>query len=132
MAYAQGLQLPPSCYNFSMNKNERIEGSKDFYCDEVLSGKTPIEMVHETERVLGFRHTNPAYATHIMVIPKLHINDLTTLEDESFILEVIGVIQKITSDVRREAGACRVISNLGSYQHNKHLHFHIISDPSIS
>jgi histidine triad (HIT) family protein len=48
----------------------------DFYCDEVLSGKTPVERVLETKRVLAFQHTRPAYAVHIVVIPKLHIPSL--------------------------------------------------------
>src|SRR5690606_22876291 len=48
----------------------------DFYCDEVLSGKTPIQRQHETERVLAFHHTRPAYPVHIVVIPKLHIPSL--------------------------------------------------------
>ena len=112
--------------------NERTAGTKDFYCDEVLSHKIPIDVVYESERVLGFHHTNPAYDVHIMVIPKQHINDLTTLNDANFTLEIFDVIQKITVDLKQEKGACRVITNLGSYQHNKHLHFHIISDKSIN
>jgi histidine triad (HIT) family protein len=44
--------------------------TNDFYCDEVLSGLTPVEKVAETESVLAFRHTRPYYPVHIVVIPK--------------------------------------------------------------
>jgi histidine triad (HIT) family protein len=31
--------------------------AEDFYCDEVFSGKTPVEKVRETENVLAYKHT---------------------------------------------------------------------------
>ena len=33
--------------------------TEDFYCDEVLSGNTPVEKVFETDNVLAYRHTRP-------------------------------------------------------------------------
>ena len=33
--------------------------SNDFYCDEVLSGRTPVNKVLETENVLAYHHTRP-------------------------------------------------------------------------
>ena len=47
--------------------------SKDFYCDEVLRGRTTVEKVLETENVLAFHHTRPFYPVHVVVIPKKHI-----------------------------------------------------------
>lgn len=44
--------------------------SEDFYCDEALSGRTPVEIVVETEDVLAFRHTRPFWPVHIVVVPK--------------------------------------------------------------
>ena len=44
--------------------------SEDFYCDEALSRRTPIEVVVETDEVLAFRHTRPFWPVHIVVIPK--------------------------------------------------------------
>ncbi|WP_311775118.1 HIT domain-containing protein [Alkalihalobacillus sp. TS-13] len=51
----------------------------DFYCDEVLSGKTDVKKVYETENVLGYYHTRPAYQMHIVCIPKKHIPSLTAV-----------------------------------------------------
>lgn len=36
--------------------------SEDFYCDEVLSGKTKVNKVLETENVLAYHHTRPFLA----------------------------------------------------------------------
>lgn len=54
----------------------------DRYCDEALSGRTPIKKVVETDNVLAFHHTRPFYPVHVVVIPKRHIGSLLTLGKE--------------------------------------------------
>ncbi|MBS4198568.1 HIT domain-containing protein [Bacillus sp. FJAT-49732] len=106
--------------------------SVDFYCDEVLSGKTSVRKVMETENVLAFYHTKPFYRVHIVAIPKKHIPSLLSLEesDNELFLELFSVIKQVASKVNSENRACKVITNLGDYQESKHLHWHIVSgDP---
>ena len=105
----------------------------DFYCEQVLSGKTPVEKVRETDNVLAFHHTRPFWETHIVVIPKKHISSLLTVEesDENLMLEIMEVIKSVSADVMAEKGAVRVLTNLGRYQDSKHLHFHINSGDQI-
>jgi len=101
--------------------------TSDFYCDEALSGRTPVRIVMETEDVLAFHHTRPYWALHIVVIPKVHIPSLTDLGGHSVELlhRLLDVVRQVASQVEREHGACRVITNLGEYQDSKHLHFHV-------
>jgi histidine triad (HIT) family protein len=103
--------------------------ASDFYCDEVLSGKSAVQTVKETANVLAFRHTRPSYPVHIVVIPKRHIASLIALtaEDDDLLLEMMGVIREIAAQMLADYGACRVITNLGAYQDSKHLHWHIVS-----
>lgn len=103
--------------------------TNDFYCEQVLSGKTQVEKVMETERVLAYYHTRPAYPVHIVVIPKKHISSLITIgeEDNDLLLELLSVVKQVAAKVVEEYGACRVITNLGEYQDSKHLHWHVIS-----
>ena len=102
---------------------------EDFYCEEALSGRTPIQKVMETENVLAFHHTRPFWPVHIVVIPKRHIGSLLTLEeaDDALLIEIFGVIKQIAARVVEEHGAARILTNLGEYQDSKHLHFHINS-----
>ena len=53
--------------------------SEDFYCDEVLSGRTAVRVVAETEEVLAYHHTRPFWPVHIVVIPKRHVPSLIDL-----------------------------------------------------
>lgn len=107
--------------------------TEDFYCDEVLSGKTAVNKVTETENVLAYFHTRPYYEYHIVVIPKKHIPSLIAIppEDEPLFAELLSVVRQVAAQVTAEKGACRVITNLGRYQDSKHLHFHVAYGPAI-
>lgn len=103
--------------------------SEDFYCDEALSGNTPVDVVYETDEVLAFHHTRPFWPVHIVVVPKTHIPSLTDLGGHpvELVQTVLEAVRLVAADVEREHGACRVLTNLGRYQDSKHLHFHILS-----
>ncbi len=105
------------------------EKTSDFYCDLALSGKIDIEKVYESDNVLAFHHTRPAYKKHIVIIPKEHIDDLTTLKSShhKVILEIIEVAKKLAKNFDFEKEGVRFITNMGIYQDSKHLHFHLVS-----
>lgn len=99
----------------------------DFYCDEAISGKTPIDVVIETDDVLAFHHTRPYWPVHIVVVPKPHVPSLTDLGGHPVALlnRVMAVVRDVAARVEAEHGACRVLTNIGAYQDSKHLHFHV-------
>ena len=102
--------------------------TNDFYCQEALSGHTPVKKVMETDNVLAFYHTRPFYPVHVVVIPKRHIESLLTLEkeDDNLLLELIEIVRRVAAQIVEEYGACRVLTNLGEYQDSKHLHWHVV------
>ena len=104
--------------------------AEDFYCDEVLSGKTPVEKVFETDSVLAYHHTRPFWEKHIVVIPKTHVDSLLTVEKD-LLEELLNVVKMMAAGVMGETGAARVLTNLGDYQESKHLHFHVSSGEKI-
>lgn len=99
----------------------------DFYCEEVLSGRTSVNKVFETAHVLAYHHTRPYWPVHLVVIPKRHVASLLALEtsDNELVIELIGVVREVAAQVVAEHGACRVLTNLGRYQDSKHLHWHV-------
>lgn len=101
--------------------------TEDFYCEEVLSGRTPVAVVRETSNALAYHHTRPFWPVHIVVIPKRHISSLVALDesDDALLLELLRVVREVAQEVLDEHGACRVLTNLGKYQDSKHLHWHV-------
>ncbi|WP_079509279.1 HIT family protein [Mesobacillus jeotgali] len=104
-----------------------IDTWEDFYCDEVLSGKTPVNTVQESEHSLAFYHTRPYYEIHIIVIPKKHIHSFLTLtDDEKEIMDdVLQILRDVAGRLEKEHGACTISTNIGNYQSNKHMHWHV-------
>jgi histidine triad (HIT) family protein len=99
----------------------------DFYCDNIIKGKLKVNVVHESDLVIAFHHTRPYFEAHIVIIPKQHIDSLSSIESTNSLLaiEFMQAIQKITEQLEREWGGCRVSSNVGNYQSSKHLHWYV-------
>jgi histidine triad (HIT) family protein len=104
--------------------------AEDFYCDEVFNGKTKVQKVLETENVLAYHHTRPFWETHIVVVPKSHVESLLTVEND-LLTELLEVAKMAATQVLDERGAARVLTNLGHYQDSKHLHFHVYAGKQV-
>ncbi|MEK9175228.1 MAG: HIT domain-containing protein [Patescibacteria group bacterium] len=101
----------------------------DFYCDVALKDPSSLKKEYESKNVLAYHHTRPHWPIHIVVVPKKHIGSFTDLSDKDteILLEIIEVIKILAKKVEKENGAARILTNLGTYQDSKHLHFHISS-----
>lgn len=101
--------------------------SDDFYCDEVLSGRTPVRKVVETENVIAFHHTRPSWPAHIVVTSRRHIESLVSLtrHDDVLLNELFDVIRQVADFVNAEQGGAHVVTNIGKYQDSKHIHWHV-------
>ena len=105
----------------------------DFYCEQVLSGRTPVRVVRvvrvvrETPTVLAYHHTRPFWPVHVVVIPKRHVPSLVDLGDggEELLHEVLAVVREVAAELTGRHGSARVLTNLGGYQDSRHLHFHV-------
>ena len=84
----------------------RVVALTDWYCDEVLSGKRPVERVFEDERVLAFHHPRPAALPHVVVIPKLHVSSLLAPEalDGNLLVSMINAVQQTAKKIVFEEG----------------------------
>lgn len=113
--------------------NLKDEKKYDFYCEEVISGKTKVKSIYESDKVIAYHHTKPYYEKHIVVIPKEHIHDLTKIKNEhkDLIWEIMNVAKNIIKDLNPKNEGVRLLTNFYNYQDTPHLHFAIISGKRI-
>ncbi len=100
----------------------------DFYCGIALRPNAAIDRVFENERILAYRHTNPFWETHIVVIPKAHIWDIRHIEDTTLLAELLIVARDILRTIPQselDTKGAKILTNLGKFQDTPHLHFHI-------
>lgn len=95
----------------------------------IAAGEIPCDKVYEDDTVLAFRDIHPQAPTHVLVIPKEHIESFADLTaDHSAVaahcLEVLAMLKR---DLGLTGGA-RIISNCGpdAGQSVPHLHFHLL------
>jgi len=107
--------------------------SEDFYCERVLSGIEPVDVVHEDEAVLAYHHTRPFFAdAHIVVVPKRHVASLLDPAADDVLAHLLSVVRRVAAEVLDAHGAARVLTNLGRHQDSKHLHWHICAGGELS
>ena len=96
---------------------------------KIAKGEIPSSKVYEDEYMLAFHDISPMAKVHVLVIPKIHIENVDGINEENSI--VVAKIFAKMGDIAKAAGiknGYRVISNCGAdaKQSVMHLHFHIL------
>ena len=87
----------------------------------------PVKRVYENEYVLAFWHPKPYWEKHILVVPKKAIKDLHSIKDDDtiYVSEIFKAIRKIVVEQEWDKEDYTVVTNGGSRQEVKQLHFHL-------
>ena len=103
---------------------------------KIIRKEIPAQVVFESEAVLAFRDINPQAPTHILVIPKKPLKDLSeaTEADREILGELLIVAAKVAKQEGLEVGGYRVAINTGEKagQTVFHLHLHVLGGRSFS
>jgi len=97
---------------------------------KIASREIPAEVLRETDRVVAFRDLDPKAPTHILLIPKEHVESLAGIEDRHADM-LADIMQSATHLARTEGihdSGWRLVSNVGpdAGQAVFHLHFHML------
>ena len=102
---------------------------------KIIGGVIPSAKVYEDETVYAFRDIAPQAPTHILVVPKVHMDscNAVTAENSAVVAHIFEVISVIAKAEGLENGY-RVVSNCGpdAGQTVAHLHFHILGGKALS
>ena len=102
---------------------------------KIIAGEIPSTKVYEDELVFAFRDIAPQAPTHILVVPKAHIEscNVITAENSAVVAHIFEVIPQIAKAEGLENGY-RVVSNCGddAGQTVHHLHFHILGGKQLA
>ena len=95
---------------------------------KIINNEIPSTKVYEDDTVIAFNDINPVAPVHILVVPKVHIENLMELEDNELLAHIVEVIKHIAKEKGLDQDGFRVVTNNGENagQAVKHLHFHII------
>ena len=96
---------------------------------KIIKGDIPAQLVFEDDKVVAFKDVAPQAPTHIVVVPKEHVENATEVIDpvmwSGFMYAVIQVVRKLDLDKQ----GYRLVINTGEHggQTVPHLHMHILA-----
>ncbi|MCX7830325.1 MAG: histidine triad nucleotide-binding protein [Acidobacteria bacterium] len=103
--------------------------SSCIFC-KIAKREVPAEIIYENGEIIAFNDVNPQSPVHILIIPKKHIQDLTKIEGDDFILmgKIFKVIKTIAEEKKFQNGFRVVINTKESAgQSVFHLHIHLMA-----
>jgi histidine triad (HIT) family protein len=102
----------------------------------IVDRKIPSTILHEDDLVAVFADISPQAPTHLLIVPKAHVqglNDVT--EAHSALLARIPLVAKaLAGRLGLAEGGWRLVSNCGpdAGQTVAHLHFHLLGGGPLS
>jgi histidine triad (HIT) family protein len=98
---------------------------------KIVDGRIPASKVYEDEECLAFNDLNPQAPTHILIIPRAHIDSLDTADPGD--AEILGILLLRAAGIAKDQGFAeagyRVVINTNEHggQTVFHLHVHLLA-----
>jgi histidine triad (HIT) family protein len=101
---------------------------RDWYCEDVLSGKIEVDVVWEDDRVLAFHHPEPKANIHVVVVPKKHVPSLMAPSalDGALLTSMISAIQHAARRLGLDQAGFQVRANAAAPGVTPHMHWHLL------
>ncbi len=103
---------------------------------QIIAGRIPSDLIYRDDYVVCFRDIHPLAPTHILIVPKKHINSLVTMSEAD--LTLIGAMVKAANLLARKENIAergyRLVINCGKEgtQAVPHLHMHLLGGRQLS
>ena len=97
----------------------------------IISGEIPADLVHSDEVCVAIRDVNPQASTHVLVIPREHMESLNeaTHRDEEMLGHLLRIGARIANEEGHSDDGYRTVINTGAGagQSVFHLHVHVLA-----
>ena len=111
-------------------RSDRTTREPDCIFCRIVAGELPSDEVASSPSTLAFRDVNPVMPTHVLVVPRTHIESAATLEPEH--AEILSELFQTARAVAEGEGlgerGWRLVLNVGDDARNSvpHLHLHVL------
>lgn len=101
--------------------------AKDCLFCKIVNGEVKSNFIYDSEKTVAFDDINPVASTHVLIVPKKHIESTSVVStaDGGDVVDLFKAATKIS--LQKELSAYRLTFNAGRYQHVGHLHMHLLA-----
>jgi histidine triad (HIT) family protein len=118
-----------------MQMTEPEQASECLFC-KIAAKEIPADIVHASDRVVAFRDINPKAPTHILLIPKDHVDSVARVTDDQgeLLAELVQAAAHLAKAEGVDDSGWRLVTNVGpdAGQSVQHLHFHLLGGRAMS
>jgi histidine triad (HIT) family protein len=104
--------------------------SDDCLFCRILAGEIPSTEVLSTDDTYAFRDINPQAPTHVLVIPRRHVDNAhaVTADDADLVVQLLITAQEVAKAEGIDQSGYRLVFNVGDDALNSvpHLHLHVL------
>lgn len=99
---------------------------------KIVAGEIRTNFIEKQADIVAFYDIVPLAPTHILILPKEHINTFLDIKDTHFglISKMITLAQNLIKNYNFGQGY-KMVFNGGHYQHVAHLHWHLLADSTL-
>jgi len=101
---------------------------------KIIAKEIPGTIVAENEHAVAFRDLHPAAPTHVLVVPRKHVESLIDASDRDLLGNVMLLAREVAKHEGLEAKGYRIAINNGAGvgQSVFHLHLHVLGGRAMS
>ena len=96
---------------------------------KLVSGEMATQFVYEGEKCVAFNDINPKAATHVLIVPKKHIDSVMTLEEEDrdIVADMVYTAKKVAEKLNLEGYKLTFHVGEKGGQEIFHIHLHLLA-----
>ncbi|MBU6450235.1 MAG: histidine triad nucleotide-binding protein [Cyanobacteria bacterium REEB67] len=93
-----------------------------------------VDFVYEDEHAFAIRDINPQAPTHILIIPRQHVDNISKLDDKAIMGSLFHTTARIADQENLTKSGFRLVVNTGDDggQTVHHLHIHLLGGRSLT
>ena len=94
---------------------------------KIINGDFGTEFIYENEHAVVFKDINPQADTHLLVVPRLHVESLNELDDKILLGELMMTVKTVTEKLGIKSYKTLINTGKEAGQEVFHLHIHILA-----
>jgi histidine triad (HIT) family protein len=112
-------------------EEDRVPADPDCLFCKIVAGDVPADVVRTTDTTLAIRDINPQAPTHVLILPKEHLENAAEVAsaDPALLATMVTEAAQIAAQAAGGSDGYRLVFNTGraSGQEVFHAHLHVLS-----
>ncbi len=94
---------------------------------KIVKQEIPATFLYQDDEVMVFKDIYPVKPFHVLIVPKMHVEDTGAVEEVALFAKLFAVAQKVIKEEKLNGKGYKIEINGGGAQLIDHLHLHLMA-----